>query len=59
MLLFQETLTATAEGVSPARDEALGTSSWERCWQRDRRHFRVDGGRGAQFNQQDVIIVGP
>lgn len=55
-LLFQVTLTPDALGISPARDEALGTSSWTGFWQSDSRHSRVEGGRRAQFDQHDVVI---
>lgn len=56
MLLLQVTLTPSTQGVPPARDEALGTSSRTGFWQRDRRHSRVEGGWRAQFNQHDVVI---
>lgn len=58
MILFQVTLTATALGVAPARDETLGTNSCTTCWQRDSGYLIVESGRWVQFNQHDVIIQG-
>ena len=58
MILFQVTLTATALGVAPARDETLGTSSCTISWQRDSGYLSVESGRLAQFNQHDVVIQG-
>lgn len=58
MPLTTRILTTIAHGVSPSRDEALGASSCTGTGQRNGGHASIEGGRGAQLNQHNVIVNG-
>ena len=52
-------LTARAQGVAPARDEALSASSCTGAGQSHSGHSGIEGHRGSQFDQHDVVVQGP
>lgn len=52
-------LTARAQGVAPARDEALGASRCTGGGQGDGGHPGTDDCRRGELDQHDVIVQGP
>ena len=49
-------LTARAQGVAPARDEALSASSCTGAGQSHSGHSGIEGHRRRQLDQHDVIV---
>ena len=52
-------LTATAQGVAPAGDEALGACGSTGTGQSQGGHPGIDDRRRGEFDQQDVIVQSP
>ena len=55
---MDEVLTTRAQGVAPARDEALSASSCTGGGQSYSGHFGIEGHRGSKLDQHDVIVQG-
>ena len=52
-------LTAAAQGVAPARDEALSARGCTGAGQSQGGHPGIDDRRRGEFDQQDVIVQSP
>lgn len=57
--LWRVPLTARAQGVAPAGDEALGASGCTGGGQRYGGHPRIEDSRRGQLDEHDVIVQGP
>lgn len=55
---MDEVLTTRAQGVAPARDEALSASTCTGGGQSYSGHLGIKGHRGSELDQHDVIVQG-
>lgn len=56
IVYIDEALTSRAEGVSPSRDQTGGAGAGTAGGQGHGSHVAVQGNRGLQLDQHDVIV---